>query len=205
MNLKVESARRQLGTALALYLMDHDPVSVHCLAGGGCEVIEFYAGKSAAPFVTQVLNENPNIDLERFRRLQRQYWTAFKHATRWVGKGKAVERDDDELLYQFTDEQNDVALFIGWSDYAKATGTMPIEAQVQQAWWIAKNLEKLHPNHSKARYEGLFPNIKSLPRADQKRLLREKIEWARSVPEVMSDPKTERRALILPWDHGRGE
>jgi hypothetical protein len=49
--LKIESARRQLGTALALYLSDHDPVSVHCLAGGGCEVIEFYAKKAGSePF-----------------------------------------------------------------------------------------------------------------------------------------------------------
>jgi len=44
--LKVESARRQLGTALHLYLRNLDPVSVHCLANGGCEVIEFYAEKA---------------------------------------------------------------------------------------------------------------------------------------------------------------
>jgi hypothetical protein len=42
--LKIASARRQLGTALALYLQDADPVSVHCLAGGGCELIDYYGG-----------------------------------------------------------------------------------------------------------------------------------------------------------------
>jgi hypothetical protein len=30
---------------------DHDPVSVHCLVGGGCELIDYYAKKAGAePF-----------------------------------------------------------------------------------------------------------------------------------------------------------
>jgi hypothetical protein len=33
---KLEVVRRQLGTALALFLNDHDPVSVHVLASGAC-------------------------------------------------------------------------------------------------------------------------------------------------------------------------
>jgi len=45
MRVKVESARRQLGTALALYLDYHDPASVHCLAGRACEVLDFYVKK----------------------------------------------------------------------------------------------------------------------------------------------------------------
>ena len=44
--LKIECARRQLGTALDLYLRDLDPVSVHCLANGGCELIQFHAAKA---------------------------------------------------------------------------------------------------------------------------------------------------------------
>ena len=44
-DLKIEVARRQLGTATALYLRDLDPVSVHCLANAGCELMEFYARK----------------------------------------------------------------------------------------------------------------------------------------------------------------
>lgn len=126
--LKIEGARRQLGTALAFYLDDLDPVSVHCLAGGGCEVIEFYAEKSGgSPFKNHILETATDLDIEELRRLQRQYWNAFKHATRRKGKDW-VERDDEELLSQFTDEQNDHALYIGWHDYAQSTKTMPIEA-----------------------------------------------------------------------------
>jgi len=198
--LKIEGARRQLGTALALYLQDHDPVAVHCLAGGGCEVIDFFAKKAGKePFVTHILNENPHMDIAKVRRLQRQYWTAFKHATRKVGKNQEVERDDEELLADFSDEQNDTALFIGWVDYARATQTMPIEAQVHQAWYFAKYPSKLNPKHSPKPYAELFPQINAISRSEQKRELREKIEWARSDADVMNDPRTDRRPLILPW------
>jgi hypothetical protein len=44
--LKVEVARGQLGTGLFLCLHDFDPVSVHCLASAGCEVIEHFAEKA---------------------------------------------------------------------------------------------------------------------------------------------------------------
>ena len=125
-------------------------MSIHCLAGGACEVIDFYAKKvQGEPFVSHILNQNPDLDMARVRRIQRQFWTAFKHATRKQGKGTEVERDDEELLGRFTDDQNDTALFIGWTDYARATGTMPIEAQVHQAWFLAKHPDKLNPMHSK--------------------------------------------------------
>jgi hypothetical protein len=176
--LKIESARRQLGTALALYLQDHDPVSVHCLAGGGCELIEHYARKAGAqPFASHILKTFPNLDIEDVRKRQRQFWTAFKHATyRHSGK----ERDDEQLLAGFSDEQNDHALFIGWYDYALATRTMPIEAQVHQTWYIALYPMKLAPRHSAEPYDKVFPGLRSKPRAEQKRILKQAIESMRT-------------------------
>jgi len=66
MNRKIEIARRQLGTALALYLQDQDPVSVHCLAGGGCELIEYYAKEAGAkPLTSHIMEVMPDIDIKR--------------------------------------------------------------------------------------------------------------------------------------------
>jgi len=196
-DLKIESARRQLGTALALFLRDVDPVSVHCLAGGGSELIEFYAKKGGAePFTSHILKTWPNIDIKALRKVQRQYWNAFKHASHQYS---GTERDDDELLLTFTDQQNDTSLFIGWYDYALATNKLPIEAQVHQAWYIALNLEKLHPNYSTEPYEQFFPDLRSKLRAEQKRMLNQRIEFARADRDVMSDPHTEARALTLGW------
>jgi hypothetical protein len=79
------------------------------------------------------------------------------------------ERDDDELLARFADEQNDHVLFIGWYDYAQATQSLPIEAHVHQAWYMALHPMKLNASHSPEPYEQLFPDLRSKPRAEQKR------------------------------------
>ena len=108
---KIECARRQLGTALDLYLRDLDPVSVHCLANGGCEVIEFYAEKAGAqPFVSHILQTQPHLDMKKIKTIQRQHWNAFKHAITRGGE----ERQDDDLLSKFTDVADDAVLFVRW-------------------------------------------------------------------------------------------
>jgi hypothetical protein len=192
---KVEAARRQLGSALALYLQDHDPVSVHCLAGGGCELIEYYAQKAGGePFSSHALATFPDLDVRELRRLQRQYWNAFKHATHPHGGG---EREDDDPLAAFTDEQNDHALFIGWYDYGMVEA-LPMEAQVHQIWYFALHPEKLNPDQELP-LEMLFPDLRSRPRGEQKRMLNVQIGKAKSVADFMNDPKTDRRPLIIDW------
>lgn len=195
--LKIASARRQLGTALSLYLQDLDPVSVHCLAGGGCELIEYYVKKAGAqPFSSHILKTFPEMKISEMRRLQRQFWNAFKHATH---QHSGVEREDDLLLKRFTDEQNDHVLFIGWYDYASATNKMPIEAQVHQAWYLALYPEKLADRSDESALETTFPDLRGKSRKEQKRMLNEVIIEARSDRTVMDDPATERTGLILDW------
>ena len=49
---KIGVARRQLGTTLAIYLDDLDPIAVHCLACRGGEVAEFLTLRvSKQPFL----------------------------------------------------------------------------------------------------------------------------------------------------------
>jgi len=126
---KTEIARRQLGTALALFLEDSDPVSVHTLACAGCEIAEYLTRKAGEkPFSTHAVATFPDINIGKIRRVQNQYWNAFKHARTRSG----IERKDRELLERFGDEVNDHTLFIGWRDYQQAVGTLPIEAQIFQ-------------------------------------------------------------------------
>lgn len=198
--LKIECARRQLGTALALYLQDQDPVSVHCLAGGGCELIEHYAKKAGArPMSYYILDALPGLKIEAFSKVFRAHWTAFKHATHQRG-GK--EREDDKLLSLFTDEQNDAALYVGWHDYAVTVRAMPFEAALQQAWFVALHLEELEfdPQYREP-YETRFPNLRSKSRAEQKCMLKDAIAKARAGEdeELMNHPAIEKRPLILDW------
>jgi hypothetical protein len=48
-------------------------------------------------------------------------------------------------------------------------------------------------------YSEFFPDLREKSRAEQKQLLVEAIEEVRSEPDVLNDPKTEIRPLILSW------
>jgi hypothetical protein len=114
---KTQIARRQLGTALALFIDDLDPVSVHSLACGGGEIAEYLTRKAGArPFASHALLMFPDLDVAGLRRLRNQFWNSFKHATKHTGE----ERPDRKLLERFNDLQNDHALFVGWYDYMLA-------------------------------------------------------------------------------------
>src|ERR1700675_97063 len=95
---KIEVARRQLGTALDMFVRGQDPVSIHCLAMGGGEIAEWLAEKSGAqPFKTHILDTFPDLRMQDIRAVQRKNWNAFKHATTLNG----ADRDDGAILAAF--------------------------------------------------------------------------------------------------------
>ena len=194
---KVKVARRQLCTALAPFIEDLDPVSVHTLACAGGEIAKHLTHKAGAkPFSSYALATFPDLDMKEIRRLQRQFCNAFKHATTHGGK----ERADQKLLRQFNDLQNDHMLFVGWYDYMLAVKAMPIEAQAFQAWYFALYPEKLNPSVDTVQYKAIFPGLGDQPRTEQKKRLREAIGKARAnkaIMEIMDDPRTEREPLIV--------
>lgn len=195
MTLKIEAARRQLGTALALYLQDRDPVSVHCLAASATELVEHFAKTAGrAPFLFQILAQNPQAKLQDLHKAQRQYYNSFKHATQKSG----VFRDDERLLAEFTDARNDHALFTGWYDYELTGQLLPVEAQVYIAFYFAKYGDQLLLPEDLAKYKVVFPQLKGLSRAEQKRGLRSMIEDARKTNSAKSRT-TDQRPLILTW------
>ncbi len=183
---KISAARAQLITALDIFVRDKDPVSVQCLACGGGEIIEGLAeAKGEQPFVTHILKTWPAMDRKEIRRKRNQYWNAFKH----FYDLKGIPREDEALLAQFSDLNNDVALYLGWHDYSTVQRRMPIAAQVFQVWWYALNEEKIEGDLDIIRKA--FPDIRSQPRAEQKRRLRRSIEKWRDNRELLADPATE--------------
>jgi hypothetical protein len=185
---KIEVARSQLVTALDLFARDKDPISVHCLACGGGEVIEGLAeAKAEKVFATHILKTQPDIDRAKVRRLRNVYWNAFKHFSNREG----LPREDEELLKDFSDSKNDVALFIGWYDYAILQRRMPVAAQVFQVWWYALNEDKVSEDADFGVFRTAFPDIVRQDREEQKRRLRRKIEKYRSDKKLLADPATE--------------
>ena len=194
---KLEIARRQLGTALALYLQDSDPVSVHCLVCGGCEIAEHLTVQSGNPPMREfALAANAGLDEKAFRRTRDQFWNAFKHSS----SHKGVERDDTKLLSTFSEQENEERLFVVWFDYGNAAGSLPIEAQVYSAWLLARMPILISSDVGEAFLRGLedeFPNLSSLPRDRQRQRLKRHIDKCRKDRVLMADPLTDRRPLML--------
>jgi hypothetical protein len=151
---KLEVARRQLGTALWLFLEDLDPVSVHTLTGAGVELAEQEARDvGVSPFIEHILQTNPGMSPQQYYALSRQFYNAFKHALQKNGSA----RDDSMLLQDFGDVQNDALLFVGWTDLIRASTSSPIEAQVFQAWFYACYPKKLAAKSVANRFLSAFP------------------------------------------------
>jgi hypothetical protein len=117
-----------------------------------------------------------------------------KHATTLDGEDRA----DQELLNRFDDEINNHMLFIGWYDYANATGKLPIEAQVFQVWYFALYLDKLNRDVDRRPYMNTFPELNTQSPSMRKEALRRKIASSLTDLNLMRDPQTDGRPLILP-------
>ncbi|MGY2920549.1 hypothetical protein [Bradyrhizobium sp. USDA 3262] len=192
---KLDVARHQLGTALDLFIRDRDPIAVQCLACGGGELIDKIASFAAIPTLsTHMLETVPDLDIGKLRRLQRQYWNAFKHMEDRGGE----PRDDADTLAAFDDTKNDAALFVGWWDYYAVTGRLPLPVQVFQIWWYALNEEKLAPGTDLDTVRSTFPGISSCSRTERKRRLRRAVEKYRNDPATLNDPRTEVTPLCFP-------
>lgn len=200
---KAQAARRQLGTALSLYLEDRDPVSVHTLACAGAELAESLSvAAGTTPFRFFRTNEKGReITDQEFTRLRNLFANAFKHYSGRNGK----DRQDDALLQGFSDVDNDERLFIGWFDYGCGGYPNPAEAHVFQAWFLALHPSKLDSPDGLSLRAGLdraFPNLTRLPRDRQKKRLREQIARMKRDREMMNDSRVDRRPLILGLPQG---
>jgi hypothetical protein len=187
---KIEIARRQLGAALALFLENLDPVSVHALACGGGEVAEHLPQKvGKVPF-----REDMGLSEQEYRALRNKYWNAFKHVTTKSG----VPREDQELLDAFTDEVNDHVLMAGWTDYVKGSHSLPIEAQIFLSWYYAMNPERVKSGPILDNSIRLFGNdIPNVSRKEAKRRLHFTVNQLRSDVEAKADPNTDQRPLVM--------
>jgi hypothetical protein len=191
---KLEVARRQLGAAMELFLQNRDPVSVHCLACGGAEIAEVLAKHSGTSFHNELMS---GVSEQELKQIRNKHWNAFKHFNTRSGEA----RDDEALLSGFSDKDNDGVLYCGWFDYAAATGHLPIEVQVFQIWFYALYGDEAALGQQIMKISsGLFPNLRTKYRDEQKRFLRKAIEKYRTSKRATTFKGTEKRPLLLGAD-----
>jgi hypothetical protein len=171
-------------------------ILVQTLACSGCEIAEHLckvAGED--PFSTHIMEELPDIGKTKIYEFRNKYWNAFKHAMTREG----VERDDSIIFAQFSDEKNDHILFLGWYDYMTATSSLPIAAQVFQAWYFSKYPEKMSEDAASlvANATRLFGDLRHVSRSEAKARMREVIRHFSENQEIIQDSRTDRRPLIM--------
>ena len=202
---KAEVARRQLGAALALFLQDQDPVSVHVLACSGGEVAEGLA-KEAGGITFRSMREQaePALVGKDYTNLKSLTYNALKHYRRPKWQGGAV-RDDTETMASFTDQNNREALFIGWWDFKFAGLLAPIEAEIFSNWFLAIHPETLPLSDEAAEFvakadRDFGPLVGIEPWRQKRRLIQTIRRW-RNDPQMRRDAGLDLRPLILgsPW------
>ncbi len=192
---KIRIARAQLATALDLFLEDSDPVSVHCLACGGGEILDAIGSHEQRPTTWQTMERlMPPDKFDAVRRQRNEYWNSFKHYTTHQG----APRNDLPQIEDFDDDLNDHFLFIGWYDYETVTGSAPVHAWLLRPWWFAQyGKVAVNPEgYANARQE--FAGINNISRAERKRLLVDRIRQAERDPVVMSKSRVE-PSLHIPF------
>lgn len=188
---KLEVARRQLGTALHLYIENLDPVSVHTLAGAAREVIERLAARAGVTtFKDHATAANLGITDKEFWKVVNLHRNAMKHAD------EARETLDKKLLAQFTDQHNMHLMYIYWTDYCALTGHLPIEAQHFLVWCALHSPPDVHLKLRRM-WDCFGHDLMSLSLADRKWRLKNAIRSARSSTDVMTAPETERIPLVF--------
>jgi|TARA_R110000787_G_scaffold268175_1_gene374605 4-alpha-glucanotransferase len=147
----LEVARSQLLTSVRLFFNDHDPISVHTLAGAASEILEHLCKNAGEQnFREYMLEGRPELSSKDYSNILNLYKNAFKH----VGNTSKRRERNQHALQSFNDEQNDTLLYACIFDYMVAKKTLPIEFQVFQVWYLA-----VHPDV----HLGLLGDLRRLP------------------------------------------
>jgi len=130
---KIESARRQLETAVTLYFNDKDPVSIHTLACAAHEIIaELNKNQGGTPLILEgkiVKNEYK----KEFQRMVREAKNFFKHA----------EKDPNGSL-GFNPKTNEYYLLDACEGYELLTGEKNPYFIIYRGWFHSKHPDVLN-------------------------------------------------------------
>lgn len=183
---KLDSARRQLITAIRLFFEDGDTVSVYSLASNAWEIIDVLCMKAAVKSFSKQVQENMQVGHTLKYYINEPCRNFFKHANQDPNPDHSIELSDANVQ---------AVLFLAVEDYMRYRQRGPVEAQVFQAWFIAVFPEKLADDlasQSKLEYARLaFPGISALSLPDQIKMGREMLDAACKDVELAADPKTE--------------
>lgn len=189
---KIDVAEAHIKTAVRLFFEDQHPVPIHLLA---CSAREILTSVGKAKGVETVLEEVA-------RHLNETEQEVTRKAKAFVNFMKHADRNPAATLRGFSDLDNDSILYFVCQDFGRVAGGMPIEAQVYEAWFYATFVRRVSDGPMKWQRRvkdaiKLFPRVRSVNRAEKKRI------GLRVMEKALTDPRLEmpiKRVVELPGD-----
>ena len=157
---KIDAATAQIKTAIRLYFEDRDPISVHTLATAAGEIIALICkargiASMRADFLSNIRPERQKEIIDALNKAR----NFFKHAD---------QGDPNEILKDFTDDRNFIALIFVCNDLELLGIALP-EARMFGAW-VSIVEPQLKQGKIPADIRAIFGDIEKRPRAEQKKI-----------------------------------
>lgn len=151
-------AQRQLVTAIRLLYDGADLVPVYSLAANAWEIIDTLATRAGVDSISNQAREHIPLGKDlKYDYVNSPHRNFFKHA----------DRDPNASVPPLKDGNVESIVFLAVEDYLRLFGMSPVELQVYQLWYLAKNEEKLSTDAMACVLAGIretFPNIRGLAR-----------------------------------------
>lgn len=178
-------AQRQLVASIRLLYDGADLVPVYSLAANAWEIIDTLATRAGIDSISNQTREHIPLGKDlKCSYINSPYRNFFKHA----------DNDPDASLPPLKDENVESIIFLAVEDYLRMFGMSPVEFQVYQLWYLAKNEEKLSTDAIGCVLDDIreaFPNIRSLIRGEQLSMARSVLALAQKDDDLGKDPRTE--------------
>jgi hypothetical protein len=185
---KLDAAKRQLVTAVNLFLRNCDPISVHSLAQASREILATLCQINEKDDLATFIADHNSITRRDVFALANKHRNFFKHA----------DRDPDVLIQDFSDLDNDAIIYTAVHDLKLLTTQIPVECQLFEPWFFATHPEvkRLEVSDQFAeQVKELFPNLSEFSRDNQKKFGLRVLGEALISEDVMRHPATDQSTL----------
>lgn len=124
---KLEAAKRQLITAVDLFFLDGDPISIHTLTSASGQIVEDILKSRKRPSLIEdvVLKFVKDEKRDYVRKKLREPRNFFKHADK-----------EPEGMLEFNPAANDSHLFVTCSSYSLLTGERIPQMVLFECWYL---------------------------------------------------------------------
>jgi hypothetical protein len=155
---KMEVARRQIDTAIELYFLEKDPVSIHQLATAAYEVLsDLNKHRGGAPMLLDFETIDAVVEHGHAKRV----WSLLRRPKNFI---KHADADPDDVL-DFRPAADLITLWEASAKYRQMTGEESVQMAAIRGWFCCHHSDLLNaPADDLQTFKEIMGSVKTLPR-----------------------------------------